>query len=77
MAYPWTGAQRALFASDGYDGYATWAAGLEARHTSAVDVFFLPASSEAGECSTLRPFSCPGNPHSPSPLRVGLYPLRT
>jgi hypothetical protein len=23
MAYPWTGAQRALFASDGYDGYAT------------------------------------------------------
>ncbi len=48
------GAQLFLFASDGCDGYATWAAGP----TFSWVVGFLPAPLEAGECSTLRPFCC-------------------
>jgi hypothetical protein len=51
-----TGAQRSLFASDGYDGYATCAAGPEP--TRATSGLFVPAPLlEAGACMGRAPAS--------------------
>src|SRR5215210_1747137 len=65
-----TGAQLFLFASDGCDGYATWAAGLGTFREGVDDVVFLPASLQAGERPILQPFTrCMGQVISCSPLQ--------
>jgi hypothetical protein len=56
----WTGAQRVHFASDWYDGYATWAAGPKTCCTRMTGInSFQAASLQAGVCSTLRPLFVP------------------
>ena len=47
------GAQRALFASDGYDSYATHAAEPDLTNTKHPVIFFLPAPREAGDVNDL------------------------
>ena len=48
-----TGTQRALFASDGYDSYATHTAGPDLTNTKHPVIFFLPAPREAGDVNDL------------------------
>ena len=59
MAYPSsTRAQRVLFTSDGYDGYATHAAGPETSRMSVVGDLFLPAPHKAATRAAGPAFTC-------------------
>src|SRR5215210_1832521 len=70
VAYPFsTGAQVFLFASDGEDGYATWAAGPEASRMSVVGGLFLPAPHKAATRAAGPAFTCVAVSFTSGPAR--------